>query len=126
MKQPDLTYTSHNLARVNKAYPFFISLNGYLEKSEVPEGYNRFNGMGGGSFLLGLIGFGRFGYQNPAVLVHDYVYEQEGKLPNLAITRQEADRYLCYGLRQLGYSKRKCKLVYRIVRLIGIFYWFEI
>lgn len=130
MKQPLIIPINHQYAKVEKDYKFTVhySKNKQLRicREVVPAGYSDYNGMSGGSFLLGLIGFGRFGYQNAATLVHDYLYVHEGRVGIHKLARKVVDYKLYNDLLMLGYSRNKCKLIYRIVRIFGYYYWREI
>lgn len=79
---------------------------------------------------------GRLGWAAP--LIHDFLYEHRGKLPegsyflfmndkwvssSIVWTRRSADKMFCRLMREDGISRFKRRMAYRAVRLGGWTYW---
>ena len=119
-------HTNNKGATVLSDYTFSWKENTYV----IPAGYNRFDGMTGGNFLLSLIGLSRWGVHNAATLPHDYLYVNQGKIMSITnvlhtFKRKEVDEILDYYLDNVKCNKVQRVIVKTIVRTIGYFYWIK-
>lgn len=56
-------------------------------------------------------------------VVHDFLYDQSGVLPDRAYTRAEADQFLRDAMMEVGATKAQADIVYEAVHLFGSGHW---
>jgi hypothetical protein len=106
--------------RLNKAWVCVLKVNGRLKRLEIEKGYTH----DGASIPW----FGRFlidrdGVHRESVLLHDYLYENEGRIElgddDFFYTRKDADQVMRECLKAQGLSSWKVFLMYNAVRGFG-------
>lgn len=77
-----------------------------------------------------LIGLYPTGIMTSPSLLHDYIYVNKGILDPLnakiRISRKHCDLLFYEHLKHAGLEEKKAKKIYKIVRLFGRFWWFDI
>lgn len=56
-------------------------------------------------------------------LVHDYLYARQGHLPEMILTRKQADELLRDAMLSCGATRTQAAVVFSAVRLCGARYW---
>lgn len=139
LKQPLIIPVSNRLYELAVSYTYEWELEGYpRQRLRVPKGF-QFDGASVPRPLWSITGIRPDGLHRAAALVHDYLYEYEGKLPpgshtyldtdgewksiDYRWTRKEADRIFCRLLSEGEVGGLKRRLMYYSVRLFGWLFW---
>ena len=115
--QPDIRPIKESgaLYELNQPYSFQMG----LEIIVIPKGF-KYDGASYAKLL-----FQRDGIHRAACLVHDYLYEHEGKIGNITYTRKRADVKFRQMLLAAGVKSWHVWASYTAVRLFGTVYWDE-
>lgn len=100
---------------------FVYTANG--EFITVPKGF-KYDGASTPKILWWILP--RDGVHRAAALIHDYLYEFEGNMPDgQAFSRKQADTIFYKMLKDYGVASWRAAVAYRAVRVAGYFFWKE-
>ena len=128
LSQPDVRpiKESGDLYELYEDYAFKFINKRQLLTATIKKGF-KYDGASVPRIVWTLAGFLPDGIHRPAALIHDYMYEKEGKIPvdggELEYTRKEADKLFFDALRFLGIKSWHARIAYISVRLFGRLYW---
>ena len=120
MKRPDYINLDGNNCFLRTDYTF----QAFDKCIVIPSGF-LFDGASIPIWVIPFVGLQRFGKHDPASLIHDYLYENEGRIKECTYTRKQADKLLLSHLVECGVKVKVAKRVYKLVRIFGLIYWFS-
>lgn len=137
--QPHIIPVSEGVYRLDQDYTYEYSHDGQKFRLFIPEGF-MYDGTSVPRILWTLTGITPDGIFRAASLVHDYIYNYEGKLPVGVQTyydikdqtwkiatghwgRKSADKLFARMLREFGVSRTRRRFAYYAVRAFGYLYW---
>jgi hypothetical protein len=122
MRQPKFEHIDNTNVRLTEDYVFWA----FDVAIVIPAGYV-YDGASIPTWAVSFIGLQRFGVHNPASLIHDYLYENEGNIEGVRkYTRKETDELFRQQLIACKVKEKVANLVYKIVRVLGLIYWLQI
>lgn len=107
-----------NWFRLTKDYPFTV--DGVTET--IPKGYE-WDGATKPRFTWVITGYYPTGKMAEPSVVHDWIYIHKGILPNSKYTRSRCDKLFYKHMLLSGVTPRMARLMFRIVRVFGLYYW---
>lgn len=121
--QPRFQMTDNKEVMLCEDYEFFYNGKSFIIKS----GFT-FDGATIPRFLWSILGICPFGWVLPAALKHDYIYVLEGKLdPETNIPRKWVDIEFVKDILELKLINNNFIGLYKfILRIAGLYYWFEL
>lgn len=136
MYQPDIRPVTDTLYRLNEDYTYVWIQRNIVTQITVPKGFT-YDGASVPRFLWSLSGLTRDGLIRAAALVHDWIYMNDGALPECSMrefnkgwtcisgrwTRKDSDKLFLKMMLEAGIENYRANRAYACVRLFGGLYW---
>ncbi len=139
LQQPDILPISEEDYILDENYAYEWDINGIPQRINIPKGFI-YDGASVPRLLWSVSGLTPDGLIRAAALVHDWIYNFEGMLPEGSYQyfqdgqwkqvhgkwkRKDADRLFARMMKEANVPKWKRQLAYQAVRWFGRAYWNE-